>query len=90
MNMDTGLSQCTNAGPKYASVKGAESDRSSLAAPCNDSSPTHGLTWMKYRKIVNMWMEGLRNHSQVTVNNAFLCFCHICTLNYYCGSVCGS
>lgn len=37
-----------NPGPEAVGVKGVESDRSSFAVTCNDSSPNCGLTGMKY------------------------------------------
>ena len=43
-----GLSQRSNPGTEAVNVKGAESDRSSLTVTCSGSSPTRGLTGMKY------------------------------------------
>ena len=49
--MYTGLSQTSqrsNPGTEAVDVKGAEIDRSSLRVTCSGSSPTRGLTGMKY------------------------------------------
>ena len=46
--MYTGLSQTSQRSNPGTEVKGAEIDRSSLTVTCSGSSPTRGLTGMKY------------------------------------------